>query len=85
MLWNLFVDFVNFIIKSLGFLFSTVLSILPDSPFEYISNSPVSSYITGFTWIIPIEPIVAILTSWLVAISIYYIVMILLRWVKAIN
>ncbi len=85
MLWNLLVTFINFLIKSLGYLLNIALGLLPNSPFQYVSNLSVSNYITGLMWFIPIGSILSILQLWLVAIAIYYIVMVFLRWVKAID
>lgn len=85
MLWNLLVTFINFLIKSLGYLLNVVLNFLPDSPFRHISNLPVADYITGLAWFIPISSILSILQLWLVAISVFYVVSALLRWTKAVG
>lgn len=85
MLWNLLVKLINFIIKSLGYILNVALSLLPDSPFQYISNMSVINYLSGLAWIIPIGSILSILQLWLVAIALYYIVSVFLRWAKAIG
>lgn len=67
-------------------LLSSVLAMLPESPFtaviEALNTSPILQYIG---WIVPIPEIVAFLELWLVAISSYYAVLILARWVKLIQ
>lgn len=85
MLWNLLVKLINFVIKSLGYILNVALSLLPDSPFLYISNMAVSNYINSLAWIVPIGSMLSILQLWLVAIALYYIVSVFLRWAKAIG
>lgn len=85
MLWNLVIDLINFVIRSLGRLLQLILSLLPDSPFSVLNNSAVAEYLGYIAWIIPVSQMVVILEVWLAAIAIYYVQSILLRWVKAIT
>lgn len=62
-----------------------VVSLMPDSPFKLLDNSPVAQYLPYLNWFIPFEFIIATLETWLVAIGVYYAWSVLLRWVKAIN
>ena len=80
-----FHDLLQNIIDGLGDTLESILSILPDSPFVAIDNSPVSEYIGYINWIVPMTEIIAILQVWVVAIATYYLVVIVLRWIKAIQ
>lgn len=62
-----------------------VVSLMPDSPFKLLDNSPVAQYLPYLNWFIPFDFIIATLETWLVAIGVYYAWSVLLRWVKAIN
>lgn len=69
-------------------LIEAALSILPDSPFQFLtemSNSPVADWLSFVNWFVPINTFVAIFESWCSAILIYYVVSIMLRWAKAIE
>jgi hypothetical protein len=64
------------------------LSILPDSPFTFLSNystSPVGQWLGYLNWFIPVNSFIAILEAWLLAIGVYYLLSIILRWAKAIE
>lgn len=64
------------------------LSILPDSPFKFLSDystSPVGQWLGYLNWFIPINTFLSIVQLWLAAILIYYVIQIILRWAKAIE
>lgn len=64
------------------------LSLLPDSPFQFLtsmSNSPVAQWLGVLNWFIPISTFVAILSTWCTSILVYYVIQIGLRWAKAIE
>lgn len=86
MLPDIFISIVNFIISAIGTLASSILSLLPDSPFSSVKIQSISSkYLGHLAWIIPFETIITVLGSSLVAVGIYYLYQIVLRWVKAIK
>lgn len=62
-----------------------VVNLLPDSPFQAISNSDVSEFMVGLNWIFPITEILAIMQLWTSAIMVFYIYQAILRWIKAIE
>lgn len=62
-----------------------VISVLPDSPFKLLDNSPIKSLLPYINWFIPFDFVVSTLELWLAAIAVYYIYSVILRWVKAIN
>lgn len=64
---------------------SWVLQLLPDSPFQMLSVSPIQPYLAAINWIIPMNFILATTQAWLVAIAAYYIYSAILRWVKAVS
>ena len=64
------------------------LSLLPDSPFQYLQsygNSPVGQWLGYLNWFIPINTFLAITLAWLSGILVYYVIQIILRWAKAIE
>lgn len=79
------IDFINLIIRGIGVAIGLVVGLLPPSPFQLIDNSPISEFIGGFNWIIPISSMVTILSAWVLCIGVYYVIMLVLRWVKAID
>lgn len=64
------------------------LSILPDSPFQFLlsyGNSPVGQWLGWLNWFVPIYVFVPILAAWCSCILVYYVIQIILRWAKAIQ
>ena len=83
---NTVIGFLNSLIKAVGNTLQSAGSLLPDSPFEKITQLTVdNTLLAGLAWIIPIPQMVTLLTYWVSAIGIYYLSMILLRWLKAIE
>lgn len=66
-------------------LLSFICLILPDSPFQLLTNSPISQYLGYINYFIPIDFMLDVLTAWLSAILVYYGYQILMRWAKAIE
>lgn len=62
-----------------------VIELLPNSPFQAISNADVNEFMGGLNWIIPLDKIVAELELWLTAVVIFYTYQIILRWIRAIG
>jgi hypothetical protein len=64
------------------------LSILPDSPFQFLysySNSVIGEWLGWLNWFIPVNSFVSILAAWCSAILVWYVIQIILRWAKAIE
>ena len=85
MLFNLFIDLINFIIKTFGNILNFIFSFLPNSPFSDIDNSAIVEFIGYLNYLVPVTEIVSILTVWGSAIGIYYVYQIVLRWIKAVD
>lgn len=81
---NMFMNLINFIISALGALLSTILGVLPNTPFSAISNSGVSTWLGGFAWIVPFSAMLAITQAWLTCIIAYYGYVVIMRWVKVV-
>ncbi len=62
-----------------------VIELLPDSPFQAVSNADVNEFMGGLNWIIPLDKIVAELELWLTAVVVFYAYQIILRWIRAIG
>lgn len=84
MLFNLIVTVFNWIIKGLGSALALIISVLPDSPFKLMMDSPVSHMYGYLNWIVPVGPILSTMQLWLVAVAGFYVYKIVLRWSKAI-
>lgn len=82
---NFLVSFLNLLIKGLGSVVQFIFSILPNSPFSTIVNSPISEWLGTLNFFVPVSEILAISQTWLTAVGVYYIYQIVLRWVKAIE
>lgn len=77
----------NWITDKLDYILSTILVMLPDSPFaDVIYDNPAVAEVLGYlNYFLPISEILVILTAWLTAISIFYVYQLILRWAKAIE
>lgn len=81
---------VNGIFSSIGDLIrniiSSVLDLLPSSPFQALQRSiDVSPFMGALNWIVPFGTFVSILQAWLTAIAVWYVWRLVLRWVKAVE
>ena len=77
----------NWITDKLDTILSSILLLLPDSPFTgIIYDNPALEEVLGYmNYFLPISEILVILTAWLTAISIFYVYQLILRWAKAIE
>lgn len=82
---NFLVSFLNLLIKALGAVLSFIFGILPSSPFQAISNSPISEFLGTMNFFIPVSEMLSIGQTWLVCVGGFYLYQIVLRWVKAIE
>lgn len=78
-------DIFNQIGNTLQQALRWVVSLLPDSPFKLLDNSPIKQYLAFVNWICPFDFVITTLEAWLVAVAAYYCWSVLLRWVKAIG
>lgn len=62
-----------------------VINLLPDSPFQAVSNTDVDSFLGSLNWMFGLDAIVSTLQAWLVAIAVFYLIQVILRWVKVIQ
>lgn len=69
----------------INYLLSLLCSVLPDSPFSLLDNSPIQPYLSAINYFIPVAFMVDTLAGWLAAILIYYGVSIIMRWIKALS
>jgi hypothetical protein len=73
---------INGLISLIGVAITAVLSLLPNSPFNFVQNIN-STWLTAINWIMPVASVVAHLELFVSAVIIYYGIRIVLRWVKA--
>lgn len=75
-------ELINLVIESIGAILITLLSVLPDSPFQTIQNID-GGILQSINWILPISQAVAHLELYITAVAIYYALRLIMRWVKA--
>ena len=64
----------------------SLINILPDSPFQYLQQTPeIHQILRWVNWVIPIEYMLTSMVAWLSAITIYYTWSVVLRWIKAVD
>lgn len=76
---------MDWILQNLQNIFSWVLNLLPDSPFQMLSTSTIEPYLKAINWVIPIDFMISTMETWLAAIAVYYIYQAVLRWARAIS
>lgn len=84
MLVNTLIWLINFIVKSVGFLIGTLVSVLPDSPFLLLQNLEFD-YLDSLNWVLPLSFAASVLMYWVGAIAVYYLVSIPLRLTKVVS
>lgn len=63
-----------------------ILSILPDSPFRFLTqNETLEPYLAFLNWVIPFDFMISTFQAWLVAFTLYFIWSVALRWFRAIE
>lgn len=77
--------FLQMLINIVGTVLGFLLSLLPSTPFNFISNSQFSSLLSKINYFIPIYEFVVILETWIVSVGIYYLYSVWARWIKAIE
>lgn len=79
-------NLVNIISSLFTKIIDGILSLLPNSPFQYLlQNMTALPYLPVLNWFIPISEIAYVTGLWLIAIGLYYIYSALLRFVRAIK
>lgn len=79
-------SFTQIIINILGALGSTVIMLLPLSPFLYFNAIMLDNQLLRFlAWIVPIPQIIILLQTWVSAVTVFYISKVILRWVKIVS
>jgi len=76
---------LNKVIEIIGSIISVLYDLLPNSPFNIISNSQFSELISQINYFLPVYEFVAIMETWLIAIAVFYLYSIFARWIKAIQ
>jgi hypothetical protein len=84
-MYDFLISFINKLISGLSLALSSIVSLLPDSPFKDINVSLDSNLLGYLNWMFPIDDMLSVLTLWVSSILIYYVYSIVLRWVKAIQ
>ena len=77
------IPIVNGFLKSVGVVMAAVLSLLPQSPFNYTANFD-TGMMGWLNWLMPVGGILTHLAAYLLAVTAYYVIKIPLRWIKAV-
>ena len=85
MLINLLIDLINFLISGIGLLITTLVNLLPSTPFTILSNLKAIPFLNYLNWIIPIGTFIGIIEVWLISIATYYLISVALRFAKVIE
>ena len=80
-----FTSAVGWLGDQLSYILSFIVVLLPDSPFQLLSYTPIANILPYINYFIPIDFILSTLTAWGTAITIYYAYQIVLKWVKAVS
>lgn len=72
----------NAIIKGFGVVLTAILSLLPKSPFVFVSSIN-NKYLGYINYFLPVTSAVAHLELFVAAVLIYYGLRVVLKWVKA--
>lgn len=73
------------IIDIVGLALSSLIGLLPNSPFSSLASSPMGDLLSKINFFVPIYEFVAIIQAWLVCVAVYYVYSIFARWIKAID
>lgn len=83
---NILIGALNGILNGIGTVITTVLAILPDSPFDALYGMGLNfTWFKYFNWFLPISEMLFIFVGWLSAVGVYYGLSIVMRWIKAID
>lgn len=73
---------INSVINALAVAISSVIALLPPSPFTWDFSGINNSFLKFFLWFVPVDGLVSILTAYVGAVATYYGLRVILRWAK---
>lgn len=80
-LGNVVVNIFNWLISVIGTIISTLLSVLPDSPFSF-NFAFDNQFLKAMNYVFPIQSAISHLSAYVMAVLIYYIFRVVMRWIK---
>jgi hypothetical protein len=78
------ITLINSLFNLLGSAASTLLMVLPDSPFQW-NLAGTSPLLTWLFWLVPIPGILTLLSAYVTAVASYYLIRVALRWIKVVG
>ena len=75
----------DYVMDLINPILSAILSVLPDSPFTMLDNSPIKPFLGYVNWFLPMDYILSVFQVWLPCIGVYYIYSVAMRWIKMIE
>jgi len=80
---NFFIQIINTVLSSVGAVATTLISLLPDSPFTWVVGS--NGATVWINWLFPISGYITTISAYVVCVAAYYIIRVALRWVKVVG
>lgn len=77
-------NLVNSILGLFGSAASTLLLLLPNSPFQWNLNGS-SSLLTWIFWLVPVPGIATMMSAYVASVALYYVIRVALRWIKVVG
>lgn len=77
--------FLQILINVLGGVLSSIVGLLPKSPFQFVASSQFGELLAKINFFVPIYEFIAILEAWLIAVGVYYLYSVVARWLNAIE
>ena len=81
---SLIATLLNSLLNLLGTAATSLLTLLPNSPFQWNLDGS-SSLLTWLFWLIPIPGMLALLGAYVTAVASYYLIRVALRWIKVVG
>jgi len=75
---------LNSVISLFGGAVSTILMLLPNSPFSWNLDGA-SVALTWIQWLFPISGFITSISAYVASVALYYVIRIALRWMKVVG
>jgi hypothetical protein len=75
------ISILQFVLDNIGLIASSMLLLLPNSPFSWIYDAD-RSFLGYMNFVFPISAVISELATYVACVLIYYSIRTILRWVK---
>lgn len=80
MIADILILIINLLLNLVFGIFTTIINMLPESPFRNLDLSIPSQYLGWMNWLFPFGTIITILSAWATCVALYFFV----RWLMKI-